>query len=380
MKILIINWQDIKHPLGGGAEVHLHEIFKRIVAKGHEVTLLCCRIEGEMDDEIIDGIKIVRRGNRNTFNYSVPKLYKKNFLKEYFDIVIDDVNKIPFYTPLYIGRPIMGISHHFFGSSIYREANLIAGLYVNLAEWAMKLFYDKTYFSVVSQSTLDEFIQKGYNPKFFRIITNAIEHKEYPMKIGEKYIDTTITYFGRLKKYKSIDNLIHSFARLKKDFPKLKLIIMGRGDFENALKSLAKKLNVEKEIHFTGFVDDRTKIEILSKSHLVVNTSMKEGWGITNIEANACGTPVISANSPGLRDSIKDGQSGLLYQYNNIDDLTSKIKSVLDSPILLEKLSNGAIEWAKTFSWDKSADETLEYMQFVIEQHNEKIKSNYFEN
>ena len=117
--ILVINWQDIKNPLGGGAEVHLHEIFKRIAAMGHQVTLLCCKYPGLPDEDILDGINIFRRGNRNFFNYAVPFQYWKLKKKYQFDIVIDDINKIPFYTPHFVKEPVIGIIHHLFGSSIF---------------------------------------------------------------------------------------------------------------------------------------------------------------------------------------------------------------------------------------------------------------------
>ena len=90
-KILVINWQDIRNPLGGGAEVHFHEIFKRIAQRGHQVTLLCCGFNDLPDEEIVDGIHVIRRGNRYCFNYLVPVLYRKYSRQTKFDIVVDGV-------------------------------------------------------------------------------------------------------------------------------------------------------------------------------------------------------------------------------------------------------------------------------------------------
>ena len=119
MKILIINWQDIKNPFGGGAEVHMHEIFRLVAAAGHDVTIFSCMFDGAADFEDIDGIKIIRKGSRNLFNFVVKKMYKKQFRHENYDIIIDDINKIPFYTPRYVKEPLLAISHHFFGKSIF---------------------------------------------------------------------------------------------------------------------------------------------------------------------------------------------------------------------------------------------------------------------
>ncbi len=365
MKILIINWQDIKNPFGGGAEVHLHEIFKRIAAKGHEVVLFCCEFEACKKEEVVDGIRIIRQGSRSLFNFGVKKYYKQHFEQEDFDIVIDDINKIPFYTPRYVKKPILAISHHFFGKSIFRETNPIAGMYVYLAEKLIDFVYKKTKFVVVSQSTLDEFISRGFDSSNFEIVYNAIAQEKMPMKVGEKSAHPVITYFGRLKKYKSPDHLFNAFAVIRRVLPDAELYVIGRGDFRPELEELADRLNIRAAVTFFGFVSEEEKIELLTKSWCVVNTSMKEGWGITNIEANACGTPVISADSPGLRDSVKSGLSGELYKYGDIEDLSQKIIEVIGKDSIRERYSEGAVQWARQFSWDKSADKMLR----IIEKH-----------
>lgn len=365
MKILVVNWQDIKNPFGGGAEVHFHEIFSRIAKKGHQVVLLACKFEGAPDYEIIDEIEVYRVGSRSLFNFYVPSNIKKLDRKYNFDIIVDDINKIPFYTPLYVKKPILAISHHFFGKSIYREANVLAGTYVVISEYLMKFVYRKIPFSVVSQSTLDEFVSKGYDKKYFTIIHNAIDQNKFQFEVGEKEKRPTVAYFGRLKKYKSVDHLLKAFAIVKEKINDAQLYILGRGDFRAHLEKLAKELKIEQDTTFFGYVSEEDKVRLLSKSWCVVNTSMKEGWGITNIEANAAGTPVISANSPGLRDSVSEGNSGLLYEYGNIFDLAEKIETILTNDELRHLLSHGAVAWAKQFNWDNSAKKMLELIEKV---------------
>lgn len=372
VKILVINWQDWLNPLGGGAEVHLHEVFKRVAAKGHEVTLFCSRHAGAPKHEILDGIEIFRFGGRNNFNFVVPPYYLCKFAGRDFDVVVDDVNKIPFYSPLYVRKPLLGLSHHFFGKSIFRQAGKIAGSYVYYSENLLNKIYRRTPFAVVSKSTLDEFRERGFDTSDFSMVTNAINPAEYPMRVCEKYPDPSVAYFGRLKKYKSVDHLVLAFAKVIDKIPNAKLHIMGRGDFREYLERLARQLNIEKSVKFWGFVSDEQRAEILSKVHCVVNTSMKEGWGITNIEANACGTTVLSANSPGLRDSVKDGVSGLLYEYGNIEELSDVMYMLLSEHELNERLSRGAVEWAKSFSWDYSADAMIEACRKTIENYRKK--------
>lgn len=368
MKILVLNWQDIKNPYAGGAEVHMHEIFRRIVNMGHEVTIFCSSFEKAPDTEIIDGIKIIRKGNRNLFNYYVKGYYQEHLQKENFDIVIDDINKIPFYTPRFVTEPLLAISHHFFGTSIFKEAGLLAGIYVYLSEKLVDYVYKKTAFAVVSDSTLKEFIERGFSKEHFTIIPNAITLSNFPLNVSPENYEPNITYFGRLKKYKSVDHIIRAFRILLDEFPDLKLNIAGSGDFRPKLEELAKELDVEKNIKFWGYITEEEKLELLCNTYCVLNPSIKEGWGITNIEANACGTLVISADSPGLRDSVSEGQSGMLYEYGNIKMMADKIRSIIVDDKLRSKLSEGAVEWAKQFSWDDSAEKMINLCNEIIEK------------
>lgn len=365
MNILIINWQDIKNPRGGGAEVHMHEIFKRIAAMGHRVTLFCCAFDHAPAKETIDGIRVIRKGNRSFFNFHVPFYYWKHFRHEKFDLIIDDINKIPFYTPLFVKEPILAISHHFFGKSIFREAGKIAGTYVYLAEKLVDYVYKNTPFVVVSQSTLDEFIERGFDSMNFRIVQNAIRQEDFPMRVGEKFDYPCVTYFGRLKKYKSVDHLLYAFAKVVNNIPDARLNIMGTGSFRPDMEQIAEELGISAQTHFFGYVSEEDKISLLSKAHVCVNTSMKEGWGITNIEANACGTAIISSNVPGLRDSVNNNHSGLLYEYGDTDQLAEQISSLLSDEDKLYRLSHGAVEWAARFSWDKSAEQMEEFCREI---------------
>ncbi len=367
MKILVINWQCIKNPLGGGAEVHMHEIFKRIAARGHDVTIFCSLFEGAPEEEFIDGIKHFRAGGRSFFNYIAPKFYRKKFRKEKFDVVIDDINKVPFYTPLFVKEPLLAISHHFFGRSIFRQVGRLTGYYILAAEKLVDYVYKKTPFAVVSQSTWNEFEERGFDMSKFSIVPNAIEPKDFPMRVGEKLETPTIAYFGRLKKYKSVDHIVKAFAKVVRKVDS-RLFLLGRGDFRPELERLAARLGVAERTKFFGFVSEEDKVKLLSRVWVVVNSSMKEGWGITNIEANACGTPVISADSQGLRDSVAAGKSGSLYDYGDVDELAEQLIELLTNEEKREKLSRGAVEWASEFSWDRSADLMLEKIEKTIRE------------
>ena len=363
LKILVINWQDWTNPLSGGAEIHLYETFRRIAAAGHDVTLFCCHYEGAAKEEEIEGIRIIRHGTRNTFNFGVRRYYEKNFSGKGFDVVVDDLNKIPFYTPRYVKEPVVAISHHFFGTSIFRETSLLPGLYVYMAEKMVDYVYRNTPFIVVSESTRDEFIERGFPPENFTIAYNALDHDRLRPTGRKKRPVPTIGYFGRLKKYKSVDHVLQAFARVRKEVPEAELVIIGRGDFRPALEKLAEELGISDAIEFTGFVSDERKQELLEELWVVVNPSPKEGWGIVNVEANACGTPAIAADSPGLRDSVRHGITGELYPFGNIPALTEALLRLIRDDELREKYRAASLEFARSLTWEESARRTLEVLQ-----------------
>ncbi len=362
--ILVINWQDIRNPLGGGAEVHLHEIFKRIAQKGHQVTLFSCRHQGLPDEEFIDSIHVIRCGNRNFFNYIVPFLYKKYSRHTTIDVVIDDINKIPFYTPLYVREPLIGIIHHLFGSSIFIETSLPGALYVSLAEKLVPQIYHSIPMAVVSNSTKAELIQKGFSEENIHLVYNAVDRSAYQYIPELKSPTPLVGYLGRIKKYKSVNHLILAFSKVIQQISEAKLLIVGDGDHLPELKKLVLQLNLEQVVTFTGATHHEQKINYLNQMWLMVNPSPKEGWGLTVIEANCCGVPVIATDSPGLRDSVVAGKTGLLYPYGDYSRLAELIIELIQNNNLRNSLSKECINWAHQFDWEKSANNML----IVIEQ------------
>ena len=369
MRILLFNWQDIKNPAGGGAEVYLHQIFKRLAAQGHEITLLCSQFSGAPQDDVIDGIRIVRRGNRSLFNYSVPIEYVKRFRREHFDIVIDDINKIPFYTPMYVREPLLGMVMHLFGTSIFKEASFPAASYVYCAERFALSVYGNTPLVAISQSTRSELLLHGCRQENIYLVPCAVNHAAYRQLPGAARSEPIIGYVGRIKKYKSVDHLLRAFAIVLKIIPEAKLVIIGDGDGRPAFEQLSHELQIDHAATFTGYLPLEEKVRLLNQMQIVVNTSAKEGWGLTVTEANACGVPAVASDVPGLRDAVIDGETGLLYEYGNIEQLAEKILLLLRDEHLRTRLTNGALEYAQSLTWDKSAKAMLEVIETVLRRY-----------
>jgi len=361
MKILIVNWQDIKNPLAGGAEVHLHEVFSRIARMGHEVTLVCSSFPGAPPEENINGIRVMRRGGRYLFNFRFVLEYLMRLRKIPFDIVVDDMNKIPFFTPLYVRTPLYGITHHLFGKSIFLETNFLLASYVYWMErFAVALYKRRRIpFIVGSPSTVRELHEAGFDPQSVTLINYGVDHSTHNLRNAAKSPTPLIGYFGRLKKYKCVDQLLRALPLVLGSVPDLKVVIVGEGDDRPRLEGLVRELHLQDVVEFTGFVSEEKKIALLQRMWCKVTTSSKEGWGLTVIEANACGTPVIASDVEGLRDAVRDGETGLLYRFGDVPDLAGKITRLLTDERLRQTLTQNAIEWSKKFDWEKAAQETL---------------------
>ncbi|MFC1893870.1 glycosyltransferase family 4 protein [Chloroflexota bacterium] len=345
--------------------MYLHEIGRRL-ARRHTVTLYCGSYSGCKREEEVDGLRIIRRGGEFTVYLHALFDYLIRRRKEKFDVIVDSINGVPFFTPLFVARPKVAIVHHLVGKEIFfRELGGILGFLAWIAERLIPLLYRKTWLVTVSQSTKTELIDFGLAEERLRLVPNAIEQGSFAPR--EKSPNPQVVYLGRIKKYKQIDHVIKAFELARETIPEAKLIIGGKGVYSE-LKELVAELQLESAIHLVGEVSEGEKVEILQNSWAFVTPSMKEGWGISVIEANACGTPAIAYDVPGLRDSIRDGETGLLVSPGDIEELAKTIVRLLNNRELRIKLSQNALIWARGSSWEKSAEEFDKVLSEVLNE------------
>jgi len=373
MKILLVNWMDMANPMAGGAEVHLTEIFKRFVTRGDEVTLVSSGFPGGTATDEYEGIKIFRSGNRETFNFTAPKVIRRLLRDETFDIVVDDINKVPLFTPLYCKIPVLAVIPHLFGSAVFKETNPILASYVYLAEKPMPYVYKNAVFEVISESTARDLESRGIDKANIRVVHCGMDHNLYSHDPAvDKFDEPTILYVGRVKKYKSVDVILKAMPSLLQSVPDARLVVVGSGDYLDKLMTMAMRLHLADNVIFTGFIDEAEKVDWMRRSHVIVNPSPKEGWGLTNIEANACGTPAIASDADGLRDSVRDGDTGLLFPYGDHFALGDCLTRILLEETLRNSLSHNALAWAKTFTWERAAEETMAVVDSIVSSQQTK--------
>ncbi len=367
MNILVLNWRDMKHPEAGGAEVHFQELFKRLVKKGHAVTLLTTRFRGAQREDRQDDIRVLRWGHTYTFNWEAPFLIRRLLRERRFDCIVDDVNKIPFFTPRWFPKlPVCAFYHHLFGQTVFDLTAYPLAFYVRFLERRSAWGYRDVPCCTVSKSTKADLVSHGFHEENIRIIENSVDTDLYtPPPSRDAKDDATLIFAGRLKRYKNVALIIEALPDLIPDHPSIRLVVVGAGDDDRYLESRARDLNVDDRVEFTGYVSEEKKIDLLQRATVFVNPSHKEGWGITNIEANACGTAVVANDAPGLRDSVRHEQTGLLYKENDKADLLRCIELMLNSREKREAFEARGREWALSFSWDSSAQKVEEWLTEV---------------
>lgn len=366
MRILVANWQDRLNPRSGGAEIHLHEVFGRLAGRGHDVTLLVSGFAGAPPRATIDGMNVHRTGGRYSYNVYAPGYYRKHLRNPGFDVFVEDLNKVPLFTPYWVKEPIALLVHHLFGTTAFQEASVPLATATWLLEQPIPAVYRTLPTMAVSQSTADDLGRRGFDATRIEVIPNGVDLDFYtPDAAVQRFAEPTLLYLGRLKKYKRVDLIIDAFARVRRTFAAARLIIAGKGDARPALEQQIRRLGLENAVQLTGFVSDLEKRDLFRRSWVHLLTSPKEGWGITNIEAAACATPTIASNSPGLRDSVADGRTGFLVPHGDLAALAARIEQLLGNPVLRRQLGEQALAFAQRFTWDRAARDTEQFLLAV---------------
>ena len=359
MHILILNWKDIKNPAKGGAEVIAFEFASRLVKKGHKVTFFSRDFPGALKEEDINGVHVVRRGNMLTVYFEAFFYYKSLRIKP--DRVIDMVNTICWQTPLYVPKDkrvfyVNQLAQEVF---FYELPKPLSWIMYSL-EWLEYITYKNTKALCYSKSTKNDLISFGIPEKNISIFPMGLDHSRYK-PFGKKNENPLFVFVARLVHMKRADLCIKAIALLKKNYPTIKLAIIGNGPEENNLIDLTRKLHLENNVILVNknnfFLSKKShdiKIDYMRKSWALLLPSVKEGWGMVVTEAAACGTPAIVSDVTGLRDSVVANKTGIILSSNPTkESLAEAIEKMMDKNIR-ESYSENAIVWSKNFDWDQS--------------------------
>ena len=363
-----MNWQDRTNPQAGGAEVHLHEIFGRLAGAGHEVHLLCSGYRGATAAATLDGIAVHRVGRRYGFTLRGPAAFGRWAARLRPDVVVEDVNKVPLYLPRRWKGPFVLLVPHLFGTTAFREVSWPMAAAVWLTERPMPRVYGRVPVHAISGTTRDDLVARGFEADRIRVITPGVDTERFrPDPAVARSARPLFLYVGRLKRYKAVETAIRAVVALRRGaVPEARLLIAGDGDDRSRLERCAAEAQAGEGGEFLGFVSEERKMELYRRAWAVVFPSPKEGWGITNVEAAACGTPAVASDSPGLRESVRDGRTGLLVPHGAVAALAEALRALASDAALRDRLGRGARAFAESLPWSRTADETVQHLEEAV--------------
>ncbi len=365
----MVNWQDRTNPQAGGAEVHLHEIFGRLAQAGHEVHLLCSGYPGAAAEATLDGLAIHRVGSRYGFALRGGPAFGALAARLRPDVVVEDVNKVPLYLARRWSGPFVLLVPHLFGTTAFREVGWPVAAVVWAAERPMPRVYRRALVHAISVSTRDDLVARGFAPAAIRVIYPGVDAERFqPAAEVAKAPEPLFLYVGRMKRYKAVETAIRAVAALRVagDAPGARLLVAGSGDDRARLERCAAEAGAGAAVRFLGFVSEERKLELYRQAWAVVFPSPKEGWGITNVEAAACGTPAVASDSPGLRESVREGVTGLLVPHGDVAALAEALGKLARDPALRERLGAGARVFAEGLPWSRAATETIHHLEEAV--------------
>ena len=358
-RLLFLSWRDIKAPKKGGAEIFTHEMIKRLDRDRYDITHFSPLFEGAETEEVIDGIRYIRKGGLLSVILEARSYYRRN--RESIDYVVDQCNTHRFFSKFWVdeGKRI------FFIHQLTREIwDMNTSFPVNLigkyTETPFLRFSKEDPTITVSNSTKEDLVRIGFDPQRVVILPEGIDFTPWPREnFLPKEDSPTFIYVGRYSNYKGIDKAVEAFGRIKGSYPKAKLWIVGKKKekyIEEVLKPIEERYHLKSQgdnpdITYWGFVSEEKKLELMSRAHCLLFPSLREGWGLIITEAAAVGTPSIGFDSAGIRDALKLGGAGYLCRENTVEELVYQMKQVVEEDENYGLVREEAYKFSLNFHW-----------------------------
>jgi glycosyltransferase involved in cell wall biosynthesis len=351
VRIAFLNWRDLTHPEGGGAERYAQTVCAGLAGHGHDVTFLCAAHGSAPEREHLDGYRLLRQGGRMTvYPASLAVLRRLERADGPFDVVVDTQNGIPFAAPLATRSPVVSLVHHVHREQwpvVFSPAMARAGWFVE-SRVAPRVYRGRQYVAV-SGRTRDELIELGVDATAVSVIHNGTDR--WPGPTVERDERPTILVLGRLVPHKRVELAIEVLARLLGRHPGLQLRIVGDGWWHEQVAAHARALGLTDDVHLLGYVDEATKHRELARAWVALAPSAKEGWGLNVVDAASHGVPTIAHHGAGgLSESILDGVTGLLV--DNLAAMTEATSRLLRDSRLRDRLGEAAMLHSRRFTWE----------------------------
>lgn len=362
MRVLILNWRDIKNPQSGGAEILTHEIAKRWAAWGNNVTQISSQFLSSKKEETIDGVRIIRVGKWWSVHLLAFFYYFKN-LRKTIDVIVDEVHWFPFFAPFYARKKTVLLVCEVANKLFFKLFPYPLALLGRAFEKISLLFYQGVPTLTISQSTKNDLVKEGFLERNITVLPMGVNvPKALPAFPKEK--KPTVIYLGRLNRQKGIIDAIEAFRLIQEKLPESMLWVVGAGEvnFVNKIKEKVKKL-LPKSVKFFGFVPELKKFELLARAHVLLCLSAHEGWGLIAVEAGIVGTPTVAYNVAGVKDVLQSGKFGVIVERNDPQELARQVVSLLHDRKSYVELARKLAFFRGYIGWENTAKVALKVIR-----------------
>jgi glycosyltransferase involved in cell wall biosynthesis len=310
---------------------------------------------------MFEGIQIVRGGGKGSSVFKAKEWYRQ---QRRFDLVIDKHHGLPWYAPWWCGTNFVAYIHEVLGpiwNSFYPwPLSAVGQAQERWTHW----FYRDVPFWTPSDSTKQVLQQHGV--KNVRVFPNGTDATPLPeLELKPLNAPLRLVVVCRLAPNKRVGHAIQAVNLLHQRGMRVELTIVGTGEEEKALKQMVSELSLAEHVKFTGLLDEQRKNDCLRQAHFLIHTSVREGWGLNVIEANAMGTPAIVYPVGGLVDSTLHNETGLVTQAETPESVANSIVALVQTPAQYELLRQNAWSRSKKLTWSAVLPPTCAWLEAV---------------
>jgi glycosyltransferase involved in cell wall biosynthesis len=348
MHVAALTWRDAGNPEAGGAERFLSRVIDGLVDRGHRVTTVTAAYPGAARDEALGAVRVRRRGGKLSV-YPAGALALALGRLGPVDVVLDVQNGVPFFSRVATRAPVVVLVHHVHREQwpvVYGPRAAAVGWWVEsrLSPW----LYRSCEYVTVSEHTRAELGRLGVDPERVTVVYNGTDPA--PEVVGGRHPTPRMVYLGRLVPHKQVEHALSAVQQLADEIPELHLDVVGDGWWATQLHEHVRRHRLDERVTFHGHVDEARKHELLARAWVHVLPSLKEGWGLSVVEAASHGVPTVGYRSAGgLTDSVMDGQTGVLVDEEA--DLVQAVRRLLTDEAARTRLGTAAQARAQTFTW-----------------------------
>jgi len=358
MNILVLNWRDPKNPKAGGAEFVTMKHARSWVAAGHTVTWFTSSFPGARRHETIEGVQFVRWGGERSVILLAPSFYISRH-KE-FDIVVDEIHGLPFFTPLFVRKPIIAFIHEVAAEIWNTMYPFPINVFGRIIEPIFFPLYRRVPFWTDAQATIGDLQSHGIKATQCHAIPCPIANIPVP-RLPKKEALPTFLFVSRIVKMKGIEDVIRAFSFIAQALPSARLWVVGIGEqrYVDDVRRRIESLALVPRVRFFGYVSEESKLSLMRRAHILLHASVKEGWGLVVLEAASQGTPAVVYNVPGLSEVVKHGRTGIVVSANTPRTMADAATSLYHNRDQYTSFQRRGIAWAKSLRWEDVTKQSL---------------------